>query len=350
MGFSGGGGGQTLPHTHDNNIINDGGSLNFDNVTQGGMAAGDITYSDGNHLQILTYPAVPAGETLTAVAASTAPSWAAAAESGLQILRYRLPMENEESISIDQLYRMGNKDWKVTQTAKPFLFEGNNNADLSAMSDDMTGYANDTEFDAVWPSSDTTNLAPSAAANQIECSIANGVDGACYFDIGHTIENNSVWTLFFSLATTARGTGNKKYFIGLTDDTSDFTSSQAAVGMTYGSDNEILSGGAVAADPLDQVGGGDGSFSVLGDSTNRYFVMNGLGFGRFSITMYSGLKLGKNYETETRTFSWTAGTTATNLRYIKIAAWSKVNGTACTFNVSNVMFAESDHPMLVFNK
>ena len=78
MGFSGGGGGQTLPHTHDSNIVNDGGALQFNNVTQGSMAAGDITYSDGNHLQVLTYPAIPAGETLSAPALSTAPSWAAA--------------------------------------------------------------------------------------------------------------------------------------------------------------------------------------------------------------------------------------------------------------------------------
>ena len=79
MGFSGGGSNQTQPHTHDSNVVNDGGSLNANNVTQMGMAAGDITYSDGNHLQILTYPAVPAGEALTAVAATTAPSWAAGA-------------------------------------------------------------------------------------------------------------------------------------------------------------------------------------------------------------------------------------------------------------------------------
>lgn len=77
MGFSGGGGSQTLPHTHDSNIANDGGALQFNNVTQGSMAAGDITYSDGNHLQTLAYPAIPAGETLSAPALSTAPSWAA---------------------------------------------------------------------------------------------------------------------------------------------------------------------------------------------------------------------------------------------------------------------------------
>ena len=81
MGFSGGGSNQTQPHTHDSNVINDGGSLNANGVTQMGMSAGDITYSDGNNLQILTYPAAPAGETLTAVAASTAPSWGVAGGS-----------------------------------------------------------------------------------------------------------------------------------------------------------------------------------------------------------------------------------------------------------------------------
>ncbi len=82
MGFSGGGGSQTLPHTHDSNIANDGGALQFNNVTQGSMGAGDVTYSDGNHLQVLTYPAVPAGETLTAAAASTAPSWVSSGGAG----------------------------------------------------------------------------------------------------------------------------------------------------------------------------------------------------------------------------------------------------------------------------
>ena len=77
MGFSGGGGSLT-PHTHDSNIANDGGALQFNGVTQGSMAAGEITYSDGNNLQTLAYPAIPAGETLTAAAASTAPSWAPA--------------------------------------------------------------------------------------------------------------------------------------------------------------------------------------------------------------------------------------------------------------------------------
>ena len=76
MPFSGGGGGQLTAHVHDNTPLQ-GGPLNFNNTTIGGMAAGDITFSDGAALQTLTYPAIPAGETLTAVALSTAPSWVA---------------------------------------------------------------------------------------------------------------------------------------------------------------------------------------------------------------------------------------------------------------------------------
>ena len=77
MPFSGGGGGQITNHVHDLTPLQ-GGPLNFNNITIGGMGPGDITYSDGNALQTLTYPAIPAGETLTATALSTAPSWSAA--------------------------------------------------------------------------------------------------------------------------------------------------------------------------------------------------------------------------------------------------------------------------------
>ena len=79
MGFSGGGSNVLLPHTHDGTVSQDGGPLDFNNITQSQSAAGEVFYSDGAHLQQLAYPAVPAGETLTAAAASTAPSWGAAA-------------------------------------------------------------------------------------------------------------------------------------------------------------------------------------------------------------------------------------------------------------------------------
>ena len=78
MGFSGGGSNVLKPHTHDGTIVQDGGALNANNITQMGMSAGDVMYSDGNHLQILSYPGVPAGEKLTAAPASTAPTWGTA--------------------------------------------------------------------------------------------------------------------------------------------------------------------------------------------------------------------------------------------------------------------------------
>jgi hypothetical protein len=78
MPFNGGGGGSLPNHEH-TNIPQDGGPLDFNNTTIGSMNAGDITFSDGAALQTLAYPGVPAGETLTAAAASTAPSWVAGA-------------------------------------------------------------------------------------------------------------------------------------------------------------------------------------------------------------------------------------------------------------------------------
>ena len=76
MGFGGGGGGALPNHEH-TLIPLDGGPLDLAGVTVGSMNAGDITFSDGAALQQLAYPAVPAGETLTAAALSTAPAWVA---------------------------------------------------------------------------------------------------------------------------------------------------------------------------------------------------------------------------------------------------------------------------------
>jgi len=82
MGFSGGGSNVLLPHTHDGRVAQDGGELDFNNITQANSSAGQIFYSNGTALQQLAYPGVPAGETLTAAAASTAPAWVAGAGPG----------------------------------------------------------------------------------------------------------------------------------------------------------------------------------------------------------------------------------------------------------------------------
>jgi len=53
LGFSGGGSNVLLPHTHDGTVAQDGGPLDFDNVTQADLTAGDVVFSDGTHLQRL---------------------------------------------------------------------------------------------------------------------------------------------------------------------------------------------------------------------------------------------------------------------------------------------------------
>jgi len=345
MGFGGGGGGALPAHVH-NAVPLQGGPLDFANDTIASLNAGSMNFSSGAALQELLI-GTPA-QSLVVNAGATAPEWASAASSQLQRMRSRLPEENIETIVIDQLYRLGNKDWKVTQIEKPMLFEDNNDSNLSAVSDDMTGYSSDAEFDAVWVTSDGTNLDPDAASNRIDGNIANGSDAACVFDIGHTIQDDSVFTLIFSLQYTTTGSGNKKMFMGLSNNTAVFHSSQDAVGFHIGNDNNIIQCGACVGTTLDQVTASDGNFTTLADSTNRYFVINGLGFGRFSCTMYDSVNLGKNYEHETQTYTWSSA--PSGMRYIKVGLWSSSDGTSTVFNISNVMFAESDHPMLIFNK
>ena len=309
---------------------------------------GDLLYASGANT-LARLAGGTATHVLTANGAGVAPSYQAPAGGGaLQLVRSRLPQEDTETVVVDQLYKMGFKDWKVTQIEKPIKFVADDDSNLSAISDDMTGYSSDAEFDAVWVTSDGTNLNPSASDNRINGTIANGSDAACYYDLGHTIENDSVFTLIFSLQWTTNGSGNKKIAMGLSDSTADFTTNQNFTGIAIGNDNSIVTGGSCVAAALDQVSAPEASFSQLADSTNRYYVINGLGFGRFSCTMYNDLQLGKNYETETQTYNGYSA--ATGMRYIKIALWSKTSGTSTVFNISNVMFLESDHPMLIFNK
>ena len=75
MAFSGGGSNVTLPHTHDSDVVQDGGSLAA-NATQFGLSAGSILYSDGSNIQELAVGS--AADALVVNGAGTAPSWASA--------------------------------------------------------------------------------------------------------------------------------------------------------------------------------------------------------------------------------------------------------------------------------
>lgn len=105
MGFSGGGANILKPHTHDSNILQDGGNLDFDNITQSDMAAGSTTYSNGSHLQELVKPVTPANEVLTFATAASAPSWASAATGGfLELLDVHTATGTETSYTLTQAF------------------------------------------------------------------------------------------------------------------------------------------------------------------------------------------------------------------------------------------------------
>ena len=73
MGFGGGGSNITLPHTHSSLIVNDGGALQMDNVTQATLTAGDMVYSNGSALQRIP---VSSDSTVLTLSGSV-PTWAA---------------------------------------------------------------------------------------------------------------------------------------------------------------------------------------------------------------------------------------------------------------------------------
>jgi hypothetical protein len=151
MGFSGGGSNVLLPHTHDGTVSQDGGPLNFNNITQSQSAAGEVFYSDGVHLQQLAYPGVPAGETLTAAAASVAPSWVAspAASAAYEEISSSTLGVNANSISLSfaavnasdvagfALFFNGSVN--ATGTELAVRLEGNSSANYSMQRLDMTG-------------------------------------------------------------------------------------------------------------------------------------------------------------------------------------------------------------------
>jgi len=73
LGFGGGGSNQTRPHTHSNLILNDGGTLDMDNVTQANLTAGDMVYSNGAALQRIPI----SSDTSVLSISGGVPAWAA---------------------------------------------------------------------------------------------------------------------------------------------------------------------------------------------------------------------------------------------------------------------------------
>jgi len=79
MAFSGGGSNVLKPHTHDSTIIEDGGALNFQNITMPTMSNGSITYANSAHLQELS---IGTPTHVLTVSAGNLPVWSAMAPGG----------------------------------------------------------------------------------------------------------------------------------------------------------------------------------------------------------------------------------------------------------------------------
>lgn len=93
MGFSGGGSNILKPHTHSAAILQDGGNLDFDNVTQGDLAAGDVIYSNGVAMQKLAI-GTPAQQLIVNPGA-TAPVWSSEHTQG------RLEILHDDMLALD---------------------------------------------------------------------------------------------------------------------------------------------------------------------------------------------------------------------------------------------------------
>jgi len=109
VGFSGGGSSVLTPHTHDGTVAQDGGSLNLDNITQGNVADGSMTYSNSAHMQEL----VIGGSGTALTSNGLIPVWGAAS-GGSCVYQETFEIAGADSAT-----------WNITP-ATPFNFLNNN--------------------------------------------------------------------------------------------------------------------------------------------------------------------------------------------------------------------------------
>jgi len=171
MGFSGGGTNVLKPHKH-SSAVQDGSPLNMNNVTEATLSAGDVIYSDGSALQRLSYPGVPAGESLTAAALSSAPSWASA--SGAVFDKIAEQTTPGTSIDTGALSACDN----YTRLLFMFTFENDDNVPLDIQWYDNTGALITSYYQLFgFTNSAFFNLSPNVASLQLSNSLNVGTEG-----------------------------------------------------------------------------------------------------------------------------------------------------------------------------
>ena len=321
------------------------------------MAAGGITFSDGNHLQILTYPVVPAGETLTAAALSTAPSWVAGSASYVAgtDLFYRLPKEADTGTpALNDLFRIGIKEWKITQNSAPFLFEAVSDNNLTAVADDMSGYANDAAFLVNWPSSDTAVVDPQAANDRVFVDVpAVSTNVACSYDIGHTIQDDEYFYCSFTFQKIQAANQHLVCCIGLSNNTSNPNSSNNFIGIGRRDTIQRWRFWSTTGNLSDANGE---NIMIPDDSNEHGCVIMGNGYNTYQCIVFKTAEIAPSNILTQITINAAAAPNAivTGLRYFKItgSAVATTGSPNLQIAVSNFYFAESDSALLlqgVFN-
>ena len=178
MGFGGGGGGALPNHQH-TNIPLSGGPLDFDNVTEASLAAGDLTYSDGSALQVLNLGA--ALDVLQVNAGQTAPEWttpAAGASGNLELIETKTASGNSTT---DFDFTFASPLNFATDTAAMFfVIQGGTDAgtDVRArVGDTTTGAVYTTNYDLTSTKNTTGTLTGTSATAQTYWEVLPSMGG-----------------------------------------------------------------------------------------------------------------------------------------------------------------------------
>jgi len=138
MGFSGGGSNILLPHKHDGRVSQDGGELDFNNITQSNSTSGQVFYSNGTALQQL---AIGAPTNVLTVSGANLPAWSAAAGGLTQNIIITTPFTSTSGTFVavtGMLITLSNQVGGNAQvTAQGQLFNTTNSQDATiALADD----------------------------------------------------------------------------------------------------------------------------------------------------------------------------------------------------------------------
>ena len=151
MGFSGGGSNILKAHKHDGTVVQDGGELAA-NVTQFGLTAGSILYSDGSNIQELAISSP--SDVLTVNGAASAPAWVTPAAAGADFVLLDSGGPNLTSIDTGSLTSFDNYEiikcnmfMDVDAVEKAAIRIYNESGNIETSSDyQVCGFSSNTNF------------------------------------------------------------------------------------------------------------------------------------------------------------------------------------------------------------